>query len=87
MDDSALGFAIRELVWRIRIDGTPTRKAEAGHGGYTVYGPPWFVIDTSQADPDVNWPGRLVGEAQSPDEASAIQAEEIGRLAREELKL
>ncbi len=82
-----LGVAIRELVWRIRIEGTPVGSYEAGHGGFTTYGPPWCVVDTAYAEPDVNWPGRLVGSADDPSKASEMQAVEIGRLAGEELRL
>lgn len=85
--DSKLGGALQSLVWRIVVEGTPVESYEAGRGGFTRYGAPWFVIDRAQAEPDVSWPGRLVGQADDPIEASKIQVAEIGRLAREELKL
>lgn len=85
--DSKLGEALQSLVWRIAIEGTPVKSDEAGHGSFTRYEAPWFVIDRAQAEPEVNWPGRLVGQADDPIEARKIQVAEIGRLAREELKL
>lgn len=49
--------AIREAFQTYDIEGT------SGHA--SGYGPPyrapWHLIDVTKADPDVNWPGELVG--------------------------
>lgn len=83
--DRKLGEALQELVGRIVVEGTPVAGCEAGIGGCTTYKAPWYVIDKAFAEPEVNWPGQLVGTADDMEEARRMQSEEIGRLAREEL--
>lgn len=43
-------------VFAITAEGTS--QSESGYGA--PYGPPFFIVDTSTAEPEVNWPGELI---------------------------
>ena len=38
--------------------------------GGPPYKAPWMLIDVSKAEPEVNWPGELIGEYDEPGKAS-----------------
>lgn len=44
----------------------------------------WFVVDTSTAEPDVNWPGDLVSEHDSRQEGRLGWAAAIIKAAEQE---
>ena len=56
---------LREAFQRIVLQGTSDNPE--GYG--PPFKAPWFVIDSSKADPDVGWPGELISEHDFPDEA------------------
>lgn len=37
----------------------------------------WFVVDGTSAEPEVNWPGELISEHASPEEARIGRARAI----------
>lgn len=66
MTDTAEARA-REIVtaiFAIRAEGT----SESGYG--PPYGPPWHIIDTSKAEPEVNWPGELLATIEDVSHVS-----------------
>lgn len=52
--------AALNAAWAIEMRGTPTGKSDG-----PPYGPPWTIIDTSRAEPEVNWPGDLPTQRMS----------------------
>lgn len=84
MTDYDIGKRLQELCWRIDVKGTETSGYEAGVGSYTRYSAPWFVIDKANAEPEVNYPGELIGKFDEISDALKCRLTEIGRLYREE---
>ena len=57
---------LAEAMQRFRIDDNgPHRIDNRYHDTPTI----WFVVDTSTAETDVNWPGDLISEHASFEEA------------------
>ena len=54
------GRKLKEAFQRYEIRGTP----ETGNG--PPYIAPWYLIDVSTAEIEVNWPGELVAEYDNP---------------------
>lgn len=54
-----------------------TNNAHMHHGDYDKQPTAWFVVDTSTAEPDVNWPGELVEECDSPEAARLALARAV----------
>jgi hypothetical protein len=57
--------AAMEAFRRYQVEGTS--ESEDGYG--PPYRAPWFLIDTSTAEPEVNWPGQMVAEFQDGSDA------------------
>ncbi|TIX28892.1 hypothetical protein [Mesorhizobium sp.] len=51
-------------VFAIQAEGTS--QNETGYGA--PFGPPFFIIDTSRAEPEVNWPGELIEQVDEVGE-------------------
>ncbi len=68
---------IREAWHRYEVEGTSGN--EKGYG--PPYYPPWFLIDKSTAEPDVNWPGELLGEYRDFKEAHKERLRIVARAA------
>jgi hypothetical protein len=49
-----------------------TSKSPTGFG--PPFGGPWFIIDTTTAEPDVNWPGELIEQLDDNDEGQVGEA-------------
>lgn len=56
--------AFREASGRYRVEGTT--DSEFGEPPYRA---PWFLIDQSTAEPEVNWPGELIEKYNEPQAA------------------
>ncbi|KKL62863.1 hypothetical protein LCGC14_2180940 [marine sediment metagenome] len=56
--------AIKEAFSRYYVEGTSDNDLHS-----PPYRAPWYLIDTSTAEPDVNWPGELIQEYDNPQAA------------------
>ena len=56
--------AERALNAVFSITAIGTSENPLGYG--PPYRAPWFIIDKSTAEPDVNWPGELIEEVNEP---------------------
>jgi hypothetical protein len=76
--------AIKEAFQRYAVHGTSDNPS--GYG--PPYRAPWFLIDVSTAEPEVNWPGELIGEFTDAQAACDEHWRMIARsiLARHEPK-
>lgn len=63
ISDEQVERALRK-VFVIQAEGTS--QSESGYGA--PYGPPFFIIDTSTAEPEVNWPGELIEQVDAVSE-------------------
>lgn len=74
--ERSVAKAISDAWKRYRIEGTTDDPYKG-----PPYRAPWFLIDTSTEEYDVNWPGDLVAEYQEPAEAEAHRMRLIARAA------
>ena len=70
---------LREAFQRIVVQGS-SDNAE-GYG--PPYGPPWFVIDASTSEPEVNWPGDLISEHRTANAAEDARWQAIAEIVDE----
>lgn len=63
-DIERMAKAHEDAFARYRVEGTTDDEF-----GGPPYRAPWFLIDTSTAEPEVNWPGELVAEYDTPQPA------------------
>ena len=67
-----------EAAKRYRVEGTTDSE-----WGEPLFRAPGFLIDTSTAEPEVNWPGELVAEYDNPQDAHDHRQRLIARAIRE----
>lgn len=58
-----------EKYWKIFMDAVQSYHVEPDE----MIDRGWFVIDVSRAEPEVNWPGDLMGEYDTYEEAKAAR--------------
>jgi hypothetical protein len=66
--EAAVARAVEDAEMRYVIQGTS--ETEGGYG--PPFGPPWQLVDAATSEPEVNWPGRLIAEA---DDLKTLKAE------------
>jgi hypothetical protein len=54
------------------LDAALNIRAEGMRLNNGTFGPPWEIIDTSTAEPEVNWPGEWLDETNDPGEVRAL---------------
>lgn len=63
----------------LSIEALGTSDNPLGYG--PPYKAPWFIIDTSTAEPEVNWPGELIEEVAEVDRVGkALRRAQVDRL-------
>lgn len=73
--------AILEAERQYDVLGTSKNKHSYGGQPYKIEGP-WFVVDTSTAEPDVNWPGELIEQFEGADSHKKAWSRKYGLVAR-----
>ena len=72
----AVARAIREAAGQYYVSGTSKND-----NYLPPFIAPWYVIDGSTAEPDVNWPGELIASYDDGDDASRHRDELIAQAA------
>jgi hypothetical protein len=62
-------------MYDVQVQGT--EKHEDIYGVSLKYDAPWYVVDTSTAEHDVNYPGDLISTHEEIQEANYARAAEI----------
>lgn len=75
-----------EELWNVILDTIDGVSTEVGRKDKDGHPTSWYIVDSTTAEPDVNWPGDLLGEVTDRESLSATRRQLTIALIGEKLK-